>query len=209
LIHNNTVFITNASPTPAALLIASATTNTRIHNNIFQTTGGALLTWISSGQNGLLMQGNDYWSTGASVAIVDSGVTYSSLTNWSAATLREKLNGTNTGLNLDPKLVSPGGGGTFNDAILLPTLAAYELQTNSPMVDTGLNLPKLGLNVGTRDFFGVSVAQGIGFDIGASETRNPTMIKGAWTALTNTTSVIFQFTDTNSSRNSIRFYRVR
>jgi hypothetical protein len=237
LVHNNSVFLSNVSPTPILLWIALPTSNTRIYNNIFQTTSGAQLALISSGQSGFALQGNDYWPSGGALNIVDSGAIYTDLTAWRSATGREKLDGTNTGFQVDPKLMNAGDGGTLNDANLLPTLSAYQLQASSPMLDTGLNLPKLGVNVGTRDFYGITVPQGIGFDVGASETRRALTVKGtwippnfridalgtvnkinvleassnlvAWFALTNTTSGTLQFIDTNATRNSKRFYRLR
>lgn len=237
LIYHNSVFLSNTSPTPIALLLVTPTVNTRIHNNIFQTSEGATLVWMSSGQNGLVIQGNDYWSTGGSFVIVDGSTTYSSLATWRSSTGYEKLNGTNTGFELDPRLTSPGDGETLNDANLLPMLSAYQLRTNSPMLDAGLNLPKLEVNVGMRDFYGVSVPQGIGFDVGAAEMKRAVTVKGtwippnfridafgtlnktnvieassnlvAWLALTNTTSGTLQFVDTNVIRNSRRFYRLR
>lgn len=238
-IFNNTVYMANTSPSPVALLLVSGTVNTRIQNNIFQTSGGAQLAWMASGQSGLVMQGNDYWPGTGSFVIVDGGTTYSSLSTWRTAKGREQLNGASTGFNVDPKLVSAGGGGTLNNANLLPNLANYQLQTNSPMLDAGLNLPKLfGTSVGTRDFYGVPVAQGPGFDIGASEARCDVMVENVtptsqgfqvlamgtinktnvleassdmvhWVALTNTTSATIQFTDINSSKTPLRFYRIR
>jgi hypothetical protein len=238
-IYNNTVYISNISPTPSALLLATGMANSRIQNNIFQTSGNAQLAWISNGQIGVALQGNDYWSGTGSFIIVDSGTTYSSLPNWRTATGREKLGTTNTGFNLDPKLVSAGGGAALNDVSLLPTLAAYKLQTNSPLLDAGLNLPRVAaINTGTRDYYGVPIAQGAGFDIGASEAQCDVMVEGVtftqpglridamgtinktnvleastdmvhWVALTNTTSAALQFTDTNSQRMPLRFYRVR
>ncbi len=236
-IFNNTVFISNISPTPSAIALTAGTLNVRVQNNIFQTSGGAVLASIASGQSGFAMQGNDYWPSASSFVITDSGTTYPNLTSWRGSTGREKLNGTNTGFNVDPRLLNAGAGGTFNDATLLPTLTAYRLQTNSPMLDTGLNLPMLGVDAGTRDFYGTSVAQGIGFDIGASETKRDIIVKGTkvppnfridavgtinktnvleastnlalWFVLTNTTSGTIQFTDTNASRNPQRYYRLK
>jgi hypothetical protein len=236
-IYNNTIFVSNLSPTPAALLLASGTVNGRVQNNIFQTSGGAILTWIGSGQTGLVVQGNDYWPGTGAFNIVDNGTTYTGLSNWRTGTGREKLNSTSTGFNVDPKLVNAGGGTTLNDATLLKTLAAYQLQTNSPLLDTGLNLPKLlAINTGTRDFYGTSIAQGPGFDVGACESKcdvmidafsnSPTAFQVAamgtvnqtnvleassdmvhWVALTNTTSGSVQFDDT--TKTTMRFYRLR
>lgn len=238
-IFNNTVYMANTSPTPVALLLVSGTVNTRIQNNIFQTSGGAQLASIASGQSGLAMQGNDYWPSSGSFVIVDSGNTYSSLSTWRTAKGREQLNGASTGFNVDPKLVNAGGGGILNNARLLPTLANYHLQTNSPMLDAGLNLPKLfSTSTGSQDFYGVSVAQGTGFDIGASETPCDVMVESVsptpaglqvlamgtvdktnvleassdmvhWVALTNTTSGILQYIDPDSVKTPLRFYRIK
>ncbi|MGZ5506633.1 MAG: right-handed parallel beta-helix repeat-containing protein [Limisphaerales bacterium] len=238
-IFNNTVYMANTSPTPVALLLATGVVNSRIHNNILQTSGGAQLAWISSGQSGLVLQGNDYWPGNGAFAIVDSGKTYSGFTSWQTATGREKLGSTNVGFNVDPKLVNPGGALVLNDATLLTSVAAYKLQTNSPMLDAALNLPKLvGINVGKQDFYGVPIAQGTGFDVGAAEAKCDVLMEAAnwsapgfqvlamgtvnktnvleastdmvhWVTLTNTTSATVQFTDTNSSKMPLRFYRIK
>jgi hypothetical protein len=237
-IHNNSVFMSAISPTPSGLYLATGTVNAHVQNNIFQTSGAARLVWMSGGQSGLVIQGNDYWPSGGAFVIVDNGATYSTLANWRTATGREKLSGASTGFNVDPKLVNAGGGGTLNDATWLPELSAYCLQPNSPMLDVGLNLPKLGANVGSQDFYGTSLAQGVGYDIGACEAKCDVMVEGAamtapgflvnamgtinktniieastdmvhWVALTNTTAGALQFIDTNASRMPARFYRVR
>ena len=57
LIYKIPVFLSNTSPTPIALLLVTPTLNTRVYNNIIQTSGGATLVSISSGQNGLIGQG--------------------------------------------------------------------------------------------------------------------------------------------------------
>jgi hypothetical protein len=107
------------------------------------------------------------------------------------------------------------------------------------MLDAGLNLPKLfGASAGSRDFYGVPIAQGTGFDIGASETPCDVMVESVsltpaglqvlamgtvnktnvleassdmvhWVALTNTTSGTLQYIDRNSSKMPLRFYRIR
>ena len=109
------------------------------------------------------------------------------------------------------------------------------------MLDAGHSiLPKLfGTSTsGAQDFYGVTVAQGTGFDIGACEAKCDVMVESVspttsgfqvlamgtinrtnvlegsgdmvhWTALTNTTSGMVQFTDTNASKMPLRFYRIR
>ena len=92
--------------------------------------------------------------------------------------------------------------------------------------------------LGRTIFISVNVAWGISFDIGASETKRAVAIQDAtwtasgfhidalgtvnktnvlqvstnlalWLALTNTTSAILQFTDTNASHDAKRFYRLK
>jgi hypothetical protein len=83
---------------------------------------------------------------------------YQSLTAWRSGTGQERLGTTAVGFAVDPKLTNPGGGGTIGNPDQLTTLAAYRLQSSSPMVDAGLNLPLLfGVNVGSRDYYGSSI----------------------------------------------------
>jgi hypothetical protein len=86
------------------------------------------------------------------------------------ATGQEMYRSRATGLNANPRLVDPGNGGTIGDADRLPTLAAYKLRAGSPLVDAGLNLRRLfGLSPGPTDFYGTSIPQGTGYDVGAHE----------------------------------------
>src|SRR5579885_82042 len=170
-IYNNTVYMSPAnSGSPKAISIFGSTLNVHVRNNIFITTGGLQIVNVSSGQSGMLFQGNDYWSSGSSFAIKWGSTTYTSLGSWRNATGQEKMGTVNTGFNIDPELVSPGGGGTFGDATLLSTLTAYQLQSTSPLIDAGLNLMQFGINPGTRDFYGDTIPQGPAYDVGAYDT---------------------------------------
>ena len=171
-IFNNTVFLSQTTSSPSALLLVTGTTNIRVRNNIFVTTGGAKLLSISSGQNNLLLQGNDYWSSGAAFNISYNGANYTAFDAWRNASGQEHINGNLSGYNVDPKLTSAGGGGTFNDAAQLGNLSAYQLQNTSPMIDHGINLAaSFGEVVGTNDFFLGGLPQGSQFDIGAHEFK--------------------------------------
>ena len=177
-VYHNTIYVSPQSGTaPKAVSIDGATTNTHIRNNIFVTTGGVPLvdiaTWSASQQSGLLFQGNDYWSSGYPFRIRHDGTTYLSLSAWRSATGQEKSGAANTGMNVDPGLVNPGGGGTIGNADLLSTLGAYKLRTNSPMKDAALNLRSLfGLDPGPTDFYGTSIPQGASYDLGAHEASS-------------------------------------
>ena len=78
--------------------------------------------------------------------------------------------GRDMGLNVEPKLANPGQGSLLDDADRLDTLAAYRLETGSPLIDAGLDLRKLfGLDPGPHDYYATTLPQGSGFDIGAHE----------------------------------------
>jgi hypothetical protein len=170
-VYNNTVYVSpQAGAAPKAVRFHSATTNTHLRNNIFVTTGGVPLVDLVGGQSGLLFQGNDYWSSGAPFRIRHGGTTYTSLNSWRSATGQERNGMVNTGSNVNPGLVNPGGGGTIGNANRLSSLGAYKLGTNSPMIDAALDLGSLfGLNPGPSDFYATSTPRGRSYDVGAHE----------------------------------------
>lgn len=173
-IYNNTIYMTppaGGSP-PAIKIYKDTTTDVHFRNNIFQVTGGLRLIEVSSGQSGLLFQGNDYFSSGADFQISWYGKSYLSLADWRSATGQEQIKGTDVGLKVDPKLLAPGNGGTLNNAKLLDTLNVYRLQSSSPLIEAGLNLTQLfGIDPGTRDYYGNTLPQRAAFDVGAHEVE--------------------------------------
>jgi hypothetical protein len=128
-------------------------------------------------QTGLLMQGNSYYAGGASLNLKYFAKTYSSLSDFRNRTGQERLNGTNTGFEVNPQLANPGGAGTVGNADLLEaSLGAYRLKPTSPLLDRGMNLwASFGTNLGPRDFFGTplptdpSAASTYLYDVGAGE----------------------------------------
>jgi len=69
----------------------------------------------------------------------------------------------------DP-LLRKDGTGLLSDPTGLRGLSEYELLPASPAIDSGLDLRKLfGVDPGTRDFYGNTIPQGKGYDIGADE----------------------------------------
>ncbi|MDQ3035321.1 MAG: right-handed parallel beta-helix repeat-containing protein [Myxococcota bacterium] len=172
-VYGNTIFVSpSASGSPSALRFQTGTRDVRVHNNLFVTTGGVRLADIASGQTGLLVQGNAYWSSGDDFRIVWRGTSYATLEAWRAATGQEQQGALATGITADPRLTDAGGGATLGDADLLSTLAAYRLQPGSPLIDAGLDLGALlGLPTGVEDYYGTLAPQGAGHDIGAHEAR--------------------------------------
>ncbi|MGY6217018.1 right-handed parallel beta-helix repeat-containing protein [Methylolobus aquaticus] len=173
-IHNNMVYVSPApSGTPRAVYFQTSARDLHVRNNILITTGGLRLVDAVVGQTGVLFQGNDYWSSGGNFRVRWEGAEYWALTNWRGTTGQEMLGGGPVGYRIDPRLVNAGGGGTLNDATLLPSLSAYRLQAGSLLIDSGLDLPVLfGLDDGRRDFHGTALPQGGRVDIGAHEATS-------------------------------------
>ncbi len=192
-VYGNTVYISGQSgDTTAARSVAaiefiafgSKPTNVTVANNIFMSGDGTrLLLKPSSATSNLQLLNNDYYTSGTSFRIRWNGTDYNSLAAWLAvATSQERFdkNGDGTpevvAFNVDPLLTAPGSGGTVGDADLLEAvLAAYRLRGDSPLVDQGLDLTAapFNLTLGDRDFYGVLIPQGPGFDLGASEVAVP------------------------------------
>ncbi len=168
-IFNNTVFVSPASAQPSALYVMTATSNVQIRNNVFMTTGGVPALNVSAGQNGLVLQGNDYWPTGGSLTMIWAGAGYTSLSSFRSATVQETYNGAPVGMNVDPNFLAPGVGGTLNNPDLLYTLTAYRLQAGSPMIDAGMWMTTFGTNPGPIDFLDTKTYRGNAYDIGAVE----------------------------------------
>ena len=171
-VYNNTVYMTpTGSGDGAAIYIdADSTADLHVRNNIFQTTGGIPLLDVSTGQKGLLFQGNDFFSSGTRFEIRWLGAIYGSFDAWRAATGQERADDKSVGRSVDPELRSPGGASKLNDAELLETLDAYRLRGDSPLIDAGLDLRRLfGVDVGIRDYYGNSLTQRTGFAIGAHQ----------------------------------------
>ncbi len=171
-IYQNTVYTSpSGAGTPKPLRVLSVGSGVVVRNNILFASGP--LPTLSSpvlDVGTLLLQGNDYYGD-SGLKIRWGGRTFTNLAAWRTATGEEKLLGEPTGLEVDPKLVNPGGGGTIGDPDQLAHLTAYKLQNGSPMIDDALNLATLfGIDPGGRDFYGVTLFEGLGPDIGASES---------------------------------------
>lgn len=170
-IYHNTIFVSpNTTGDVAAVKFKSPSTNVHIRNNIFIGTGGVSLLIIAAGQSGIQFQGNDYWTAGGNFRIDWQGATYTGLTSWIGSTGQERLGGSTVGKNLDPQVTLAGMGGTVGNADLLASLQAYRLQSTSPLLNAGLNLPALfGIDTGPHDFFGNNMPSASVYDVGANE----------------------------------------
>ena len=181
-IYNNTIYLTPANSatlfTWAVRFNAGGMNNVHFRNNNIVTTGGVrLINNAYTNHTNVRFEGNNYWSSGGSFRITWGSTTYNSLAAFRTATGQERVNSVDVGLSADPKLNSPGGGGTIGNPRLLGSLTAYKLRLDSPLRDAGLNLTQspFNLNVGTRDYYGAALPQNQSFDIGAHEA-----IPGPW-----------------------------
>jgi hypothetical protein len=155
----------------------NAMANIQFYNNIIMTTNGwPLVNMLTGGvltTNVAVFKGNAYWSSGGALNLAGM----SDISDWRSLLGQEMHGSTNVGLLDDPQLVSPGSGGLINNPDHLYTLVEYQLKSNSPLIDAGLNLSALfGINPGPRDYFGMATPQAARHDIGAAEFAPPPSI---------------------------------
>ncbi|MFB0555389.1 MAG: choice-of-anchor Q domain-containing protein [Phycisphaerae bacterium] len=167
-IHNTQIYgnIIYSSISPAISIRTKGIYNTKVCNNLFITANNQKLMEVTLDKSMATFAGNVYWAVDGAFDIAG----YKSLEAWRAATGQEMLNGKPVGLVVDPMLMGLGKSITIGDPTKLHTLTAYRLRKNSPLIDAGLDLRSLfGIDPGKRDFYGTSIPQGKGCDIGAHE----------------------------------------
>ncbi|MDQ3439972.1 MAG: DNRLRE domain-containing protein, partial [Planctomycetota bacterium] len=178
-VYNNTIYFPSGSfgTNGAAIFITSIGDRVHVRNNILYTTGGARLISTPDVANELLFQRNVYFPGGGATAIRWGGSVHTSVGGWlNARTEQERVDLDDNGsldiaaLTVDPRLTSPGNGGTIGNANNLGSLSAYKLRSDSPLRDAGLDLQsRFGIDPGDLDFYGTTIKQGSGFDLGADE----------------------------------------
>ncbi|HUU28477.1 MAG TPA: hypothetical protein VM123_11755 [archaeon] len=163
-IYGNTIYTTRA---PAITFQARAGIyNTQVFNNLFVTANNQKMVAGDPNKSVATFAGNAYWSIDGEFGFAR----YRSLKDWQEARGQEMLSGKPVGLVVDPQLTDPGKSPSIDDPTKLHTLTAYQLQKDSPLVDAGLDLRSLfDIHPGGRDFYGNSIPQGKGYDVGAHE----------------------------------------
>lgn len=165
-IYNNTFYKTSGQGN--LLWIFNNWPGFNFRNNIFIYKGSFL--YLGQKLATELFQANCYWNLTGDQKIAG----YKNLQEWALATGNEKLGNSLVGIFADPGLQNPGNC-SLTDPRKLNTenLAAYSLNSGSPLIDRGLNLKNLfNLEPGARDIAGKPVPQGNGYEIGAMEFIN-------------------------------------
>ena len=154
----------------SGIRLKSAGSAVHVRNNVIQTTGGLPLVHADSAGRAALLNGNAYWSSGASFRIRWGGTSYSSLSAWRSASGREKIGSVATGLSADPRLGAAGAAPTLGDAYRVSSLTQYKPRPGSPLLNAAVALasPHAAYTPATADFFGVGRLGGA-WDIGVSE----------------------------------------
>ena len=173
LIYNNTLYVSSDTRGGGIDVWSGYIYGTHIYNNIITTVPNKRVVNMSSTSGGWSYKGNCYWTYGDNIEIYWGGTTYTSLAAWRSATGQETHDGNDVGFELDPNLTDPGNGGTISDPCNLASLAAYKLQSNSPLIEEGLDIQSLfGIDAGVQDYFGTPIPVGGQYDVGAHEYRN-------------------------------------
>lgn len=148
----------------------SALRDATLANNIFYGTGPVLFDVFDAA--GLELQGNVYWTNGEPLQIrwntgSARAVTFDDFERYRSMTGTESRGAWFE----DPQLVAAGTGPTLDDTSRLGELTMYQLRPSSPLIDRGIDLTQLGLDVPSRDFYGSESPRGSGPDVGPHEHR--------------------------------------
>jgi hypothetical protein len=150
-IYNNTCYNTTAitgqtsdlriSDNVAVGLYAS---NVRIANNIFVASGNTPIVTVYAaalkGMKNVVFSGNVYYSYTGNPKFDWGSTTYYSFSSWQSGTGEEKSNGSPTGMYANPQLVDPGGATAPSSATDLSSLTAYNLLSDTPILNAGVDL---------------------------------------------------------------------
>jgi hypothetical protein len=164
-IYNNTVFNTKYN---AVRYGGGDVTNIYFRNNVFIGPGDMELVHKHAG---FRFEGNAYHHIDGSTGVRG----YATLQAWADATGQEKIDGKLVGFEGLPKYNALGD---FKptDPNQLPKIFGFYLQSDSPLIDRGMDLKaRFGIDPGTQDFLGNPIKHGNGFDLGAIEYRGLTV----------------------------------
>ena len=134
IIEHNTIYMSaQTGATPSGIRMKYASAGVQVRNNIIFATGGVATIDIDKNASSALFYGNDYWNP-SGTRLRWSGVNYTTLESFRAATGREMIGATPTGMIADPQLVAPGTGVSVG-AFKLHEVTGYRLLPTSPVIN--------------------------------------------------------------------------
>jgi hypothetical protein len=149
-IYQNT-FITN-QPAEGVINIHGNDVGVAFRNNLILTPAGIPLVHIDREKSPPIFQGNLYWSTKSPFAAVVK-LTLETILDWRKLGM-EQLEGIPVGQFADPELDLHVPRGTEGDLSRLASLQAFQPPPGSPALTGGIDIRKLGIEPGDRDFAG-------------------------------------------------------
>jgi hypothetical protein len=172
VIYNNTIYYVamrdnvpemfGAYGAPLITSIWGKSGNPVLHtyNNIFVTDGTVYPEYapysynlMTDGKGDFFFDNNIWWRVEGGLAFDWNGTLIDTWAGWQAMGFDPN------GMNADPMVVGPLGGGP----------GAYALQAGSPAIDAGREVTEALQGMGDRDYFGNAIPQGTAYDIGAYE----------------------------------------
>jgi hypothetical protein len=143
-----------ATGSPTGILILSYVVNVAFRNNIIDMGSGLKAITVNNTGSGLVFQDNDYWTGSASAIGVKWGsTTYNTLASWQSATKQEILFNTPVGRAINPQFYINSNTGVPSTSDVLMGSASFILKPSSPLINAGINLPLLGIDVGPIDYY--------------------------------------------------------
>ena len=159
--HNNTLVLDkNVVPNGRGVVTFFNDNHTSVDlfNNIFLAKNGAALIDGDTTASRTTFARNAYWTDGGPVFL--EGTQYSNVATWAGTQNQEMIGGSYVGIQASPQFIDD---------------LQYHLGGASPLIDAGIDYnsppwPSWVTSMGNQDFYGVSLPQGGGYDIGAVES---------------------------------------
>ena len=154
LYHNTVVVSGNGPNLPAALALHGPLSGIAIRNNVFVGNGTQPLSASDAFRlDQVLLQGNDLFAAQGQSSIGWGTATFAGMADWRDATGQERVDGTDSGLSIDPGFIrAPAALGTDRAVDYLPG-------AGSALADGAVDLRALGVDPGPIDFFGRSLTR--------------------------------------------------
>jgi hypothetical protein len=181
-VYNNTIYSVRQNSIEMSVIeVERSATNISFRNNIIISDDpDVLIINVHPLQNptSVVLQGNLYWSKNGSYKFREGNDTFYTYQSWqggaSRYVMREVLNGKNSGIIDDPKVLLPENILNLNNSYELSRMNEFRMDAASVAARRGLNLKELfGLDPGKNDFFGNSILEVDKFSIGAHQLPTP------------------------------------